>query len=137
MPGSRSRRSELIANITMPHRTPTEADLKRLGAFAEDLWVRCHHAGYDARPTVWTPGLKRSAVLTGRWVRERIEAGHLLDQAEDLVHPAWGCCCGLRFLAQAEPFLDPVDVQRLQELSESPEARKELARLVAACENEQ
>lgn len=58
-------------------------------------------------------------------MRRRIEAGHLLEQAEELVHPGRGICCGLRFLTQAALFLEPADVRRLRVLAESQAARDE------------
>jgi len=122
-------------------RTPSKADLARLGAAAEALYVSCRTAQYDApspRDPALTIGLKRIAQSIGQMMHRRIEAGHLLELAEDLVHPGSGICCGLRFLAQAEPFLEPADVTRLHALAESQDAldeyRRELAE--AMCEVE-
>ena len=109
-------------------RTPSKADLARLAAAAEALYVSCRTAQYDApspRDPALTIGLKRIAQSIGQMMHRRIEAGHLLELAEDLVHPGSGICCGLRFLAQAEPFLEPADVTRLHALAESQDALDE------------
>ena len=75
--------------------------------------------------------LARLAAAVGQMMHRRIEAGHLLELAEDLVHPGSGICCGLRFLAQAEPFLEPADVTRLHALAESQDALDEYRRDLA------
>ena len=122
---------------------PSKSDLKRLAAVAEALYVSCHLVEYDApstRDPALTAGLKRVARKIGQMKRDRIEAGHLLEQAEDLVHPGFGIACGLRFLAQAEPYLDPVDVSRLQALAQSQNAhdefRRELPEAKRVCEHD-
>ena len=115
-------------------RTTPKADLARLGAAAETLYVSCRTAQYDApspRDPALTIGLKRIAQSIGQMMHRRIEAGHLLELAEDLVHPGSGICCGLRFLAQAEPFLEPADVTRLHALAESQDALDEYRRELA------
>lgn len=122
---------------------PSKDDLQRLGAAAEALYVSCRTAQYDApspRDPALTIGYKRLAAASGQRIRRRIESGHLLELAEDLVHPGSGICCGLRFLAQAEPFLEPADVTRLLALAESQDAldqyRRELAEWRRAVERD-
>lgn len=127
----RDRQGRAVAAMLNTMRTPSKSDLVRLGAAAEALYVSCRTAQYDApspRDPALTIGLKRIADAIGQMIRRRIEAGHLLEQAEELVHPGSGICCGLRFLAQAEPFLEPADVTRLHALAESQDALDEYRR---------
>ena len=108
----------------MSGRAPSAAELDALAQFAEELVVRCEDAQVEHNHSRDDPQfntLKQLNRAIGKATRRLVSGGQLLAAAEHLCHPEYGCRCGLRFLAKAEPFLSPADVARLRSSSESTE----------------
>ena len=97
------------------------AELERLADFAAKLYVECHRAERTlSPPSESEPVLVGMDKFAAKFIRLNVMHGELVAAARTLVAPDTRCCCGIRFLAQVEQYLDPVDVQELQALWEQP-----------------
>ncbi len=95
-------------------------ELQRLAEFAASLYTGCEKAERSAHPAISDALLERCAQFMANLLRDDVMRGDLRLAAETLVDPVTRCCCGIRFLAQVEQYLDPEEVRELQELWEQP-----------------
>jgi hypothetical protein len=95
--------------------TIDRVELERLAQFAVSLYVGCNSVERSTRPvTVWEPLISAIDRFSADFIREDVMRGDLKAAAETLLDPWSRCCCGVRFLAQVENYLDPADVRELQ-----------------------
>ena len=97
------------------------AELERLAQFAVSLYTGCHKVERATRSaSVWEGLIAGCDQLVAGLIREDVMRGDLKAAAHTLIDPATRCCCGIRFLAQIEDYLDPADVRELQGLWKQP-----------------
>lgn len=102
---------------------PDRRELERLAQLAASLYTGCHKAERSTQPaSVWEGVIAGCDQLVASFIREDVMRGDLKAAAHTLIDPATRCCCGIRFLAQVEDYLDPADVCELQAVWEQPAA---------------
>jgi len=94
-------------------------ELTRLASFAAELYVACHRTERAQRPESPSDqivaGFDR---LIAGVIQDVVLRGDLVAAARIMIDPDTRCCCGLRFLAQVEQYLDGLMVSELQALWE-------------------
>lgn len=122
----------------MPQRTASRVELGRLAKFAAQLYLSCRHAARKPRKpdeADIVPLLDKVNAITARRLGQVVLKGQLIAAAEFFVEPWTRCPCGLRFVAQVEPYLSTADVQRLHELWDTQvDVEAEIAAFLAQSE---
>lgn len=117
VPGSESCRRLVYAVPVVIDRV----ELERLARLAVSLYVGCNKAERSTRAeSIWEPVIDGCYQIGARFIAENVMRGDLLAAAQTLVDPQTRICCGLRFVAQVEQYLDAADVRELHQLWEQP-----------------
>lgn len=94
-------------------------ELERLADFGAKLYVTCHRTERAQRPQSSSePIIAGCDQLIAGVIRDVVLRGDLVAAARIMIDPDTRCCCGIRFLAQAERYLDGAVVSELQAIWE-------------------
>jgi len=97
-------------------------ELERLADFGATLYVTCHRTQRNHEsPSPAEHSIAGCAdQFISRLIRDCVLRGDLVAAARIMIDPELRCCCGIRFLAQVEQYLEAEDVRALQALWEEP-----------------